>query len=69
MLQNYSTVHNHMCIREKDYKLVLNPIIRPTLKLKTLFYMREEIWELSTLLVQLNTLKSVKDTNLKLYDY
>ena len=43
--------------------------IRPTLNIKTLFYMSVEGWELSTLLFQLNTSKSVKDINLKPHDY
>ena len=34
MFQNYSTIHNHTCVSEKNYKLILNPIIRSTLKIK-----------------------------------
>ena len=34
MMQNYSTIHNHKCLNEKKYKLILNPIIRSTLKIK-----------------------------------
>ena len=41
MLQSYSTVHYLTCVSEK--KLILNPIIRSTLKnLKKSFYMSVE---------------------------
>ena len=34
MLQNYSTVNNHTWVSEKKYKLMFNPTIRSTLKIK-----------------------------------
>ena len=34
MMQNYSTVHDHTCVSEKNYKLILNPINRSILKIK-----------------------------------
>ena len=69
MLQNYSAVRNHTCISEKNYKLILNSIIRLTLKGKSPILDEPGAVGLSPALVQLNTCKSVKDMNLQLYDY
>ena len=80
MLQNYSTVHNHTCVSENNYKSIINHLKRPTLKIiNRILHERggaglgggappPPLSPLS-LLVQLNTSKSVKDMNLKLHDY
>ena len=34
MLQSYSTGHNHTCVSEKNYKLIINHLKRSTLKIK-----------------------------------
>ena len=50
--------------------LILNPIIRLTLKIKnTILNERGGAGIAHPLLVQLNTSKFVKDMNLKLHDY
>ena len=69
MLQNYGAVRNHTCVTEKNYKLILNSIIRLTLKGKSAILDERGAVGLSPMLVQLNTWKSVKDMNLQLYDY
>ena len=55
MLQNYSAVRNHTCISEKNYKLILNSIIRLTLKGKSPILDERGAVGLSPALVQLNT--------------
>ena len=47
MLQSYSTGHNHTCVNEKNYKLIISHLKRSTLKSKTLFYVSVEGRELS----------------------
>ena len=65
MLQSFSTVYNHTCVSEKSYKLILNPIIRSTLKIKNpILHNREGAGSVPLLLAQLNTSKSVNDMNL-----
>ena len=77
MLQNYSTVHNHTCVSENNYKSIINHLKRPTLKIKNPILHERGGAGIApppppsppSLLVQLNTSKSVKDMNLKLHDY
>ena len=55
MLQNYGAVRNHTCVTEKNYKLILNSIIRLTLKGKSAILDERGAVGLSPMLVQLNT--------------
>ena len=55
MLQNYGVVRNHTCVTEKNYKLILNSIIRLTLKGKSAILDERGAVGLSPMLVQLNT--------------
>ena len=54
MLQNYSAERNHSCVNEKTYKLILNSIIRLTLKNKNPILDERGVVGLSPMLVQLN---------------
>ena len=54
MLQNYSAERNHSCVNEKNYKLILNSIIRLTLKNKNPILDERGVVGLSPMLVQLN---------------